>query len=191
MLSSTATGMLAIILSTQVSAALVAFALLSVFLAFSCRTIIGGNESAMNLGEMKVFSATFRERGANLSEHLACELRRTPSRNCLKSLGGTRNAGPQGAQTIPFGPFWPQYTGQISAWSVTRTPFQTVSRRSSTSEEAYSAQWGEKALARAPRSRTSATLGIQLPALKTLPHVSPGGMYQLGVDEDLLYLGLG
>jgi hypothetical protein len=71
--------MLAIILSTQVSAALVAFALLSVFLAFSCRTIIGGNESAMNLGEMKVFSATFRERGANLSEHLACELRRTPS----------------------------------------------------------------------------------------------------------------
>src|SRR5215211_8521809 len=79
MLSSTATGMLAIILSTQVSAALVAFALLSVFLAFSCRTIIGGNESAMNLGEMKVFSATFREQGANLSEHLACELRRTPS----------------------------------------------------------------------------------------------------------------
>src|SRR5215211_1899269 len=131
MLSSTATGMLAIILSTQVSAALVAFALLSVFLAFSCRTIIGGNESAMNLGEMKVFSATFRERGANLSEHLACELRRTPSRNCLKSPGGTRNAGPQGAQTVPFGPFWPQYTGQISAWSVTRTPFQTVSRRSS------------------------------------------------------------
>src|SRR5215213_10937310 len=126
MLSSTATGMLAIILSTQVSAALVAFALLSVFLAFSCRTIIGGNESAMNLGEMKVFSATFRERGANLSEHLACELRRTPSRNCLKSLGGTRNAGPQGTQTVPFGPFWPQFTGQISAWSVTRTPFQTV-----------------------------------------------------------------
>src|SRR5215207_1640685 len=129
MLSSTATGMLAIILSTQVSAALVAFALLSVFLAFSCRTIIGGNESAMNLGEMKVFSATFRERGANLSEHLACELRRTPSRNCLKSPGGTRNAGPQGAQTVAFGLFWPQYTGQISAWSVTRTPFQTVSRR--------------------------------------------------------------
>src|SRR5215211_2952303 len=59
------------------------------------------------------------------------ELLRTPSRNCLKSLGGTRNAGPQGAQTIPFGPFWPQYTGQISAWSVTRTPFQTVSTRSS------------------------------------------------------------
>src|SRR5215213_1548440 len=86
MLSSTATGMLAIILSTQVSAALVAFALLSVFLAFSCRTIIGGNESAMNLGEMKVFSATFRERGANLSEHLACELRRTPSRNCPKRV---------------------------------------------------------------------------------------------------------
>src|SRR5215211_603908 len=128
---------------------------------------------------------------SNLTPCSTGELPRTPSRNCLKSLGGTRNAGPQGAQTIPFGPFWPQYTGQISAWSVTRTPFQTVSMRSSTSEEAYSAQWGEKALARAPRSRTSATPGIQLPALKTLLHVSPGGMYQLGVDEDLLYLGLG
>jgi hypothetical protein len=73
MLSSTATGMLAIVPSTQVSAALVAFALLSVFLAFSCRMIIGGNESAMNLrGDESLFE-TFRERGANLSEHFACE----------------------------------------------------------------------------------------------------------------------
>src|SRR5215211_7445030 len=59
------------------------------------------------------------------------KLRRTPSRNCLKSPGGTRNAGTQGTQTVPFGPFWPRYTGQIHARSVTRTPFQTVSRRSS------------------------------------------------------------
>src|SRR5215217_3625882 len=68
---------------------------------------------------------------------------------------------------------------------------RTPSLRSSTSEEAYSAQWGEKAVASAPRSRTSATPGIQLPALETLLHVSPGSVYQLGVDEDLLYLGLG
>src|ERR671921_818340 len=80
MLSSTATGMLAIVPSTQVSAALVAFALLSVFLAFSCRMIIGGNESAMNLtGDESLFE-TFRERGANLSEHFACELPRTPAK---------------------------------------------------------------------------------------------------------------
>jgi hypothetical protein len=41
------------------------------------------------------------------------------------------------------------------------------------------------------RSRTLATPGIQLPALEILLHVFPGGMHQLGVDEDLLYLGLG
>jgi DDE superfamily endonuclease len=76
MLSSTTTGMLAIIPSTQVSAALVAFALLSVFLAFSYRMIIGGNESAMNLRGDESLFATFRERGANLSEHLACEVPR-------------------------------------------------------------------------------------------------------------------
>jgi hypothetical protein len=40
--------------------------------------IIGGNESAMNLRGDEVFFATFRERGANLSEHLACELPRIP-----------------------------------------------------------------------------------------------------------------
>ena len=81
MLSSTATGMLAIVPSTQVSAALVAFALLSVlFLAFSCRMIIGGNESAMNLRGDEGLFETFRERGANLSEHFACELPRTSAK---------------------------------------------------------------------------------------------------------------
>src|SRR5215210_6304767 len=68
-----------------------------------------------------------------------------------------------------------------------RTPY----RRSSTSEDAYSAQWGEKAVARAATSRTSATPGFKLPALESLLHVSSGSVYQLGVDEDLLYLRLG
>src|SRR5436190_411787 len=48
-------------------------------------------------------------------------------RNCPKSPGGTRNAGTQGTQTVPFGPFWPRYAGQIHSRSVTRTPFRTVS----------------------------------------------------------------
>jgi hypothetical protein len=40
------------------------------------------------------------------------------------------------------------------------------------------------------KRRSSATRGIQLPALEILLHVCPGGMHQLGVDEDLLYLDL-
>jgi hypothetical protein len=40
------------------------------------------------------------------------------------------------------------------------------------------------------KNRTSATSGIELPALKGLLHVSPCGVHQLGVDEDLLYLQL-
>src|SRR5215208_2336073 len=63
--------------------------------------------------------------------------------------------------------------------------------RSSTSEDVYSAQWGEKAVASAATSRTSATPRVQLPALESLLHVSCGSVYQHGVDEDLLYLQLG
>jgi hypothetical protein len=55
-----------------------------------------------------------------------------------KSLRCPRR-GLEGAQ---IGPFKPRYTGQIHAWSVTRTPFQTVSQRRST-KLAYRAEfWG-------------------------------------------------
>src|SRR5918994_2887330 len=83
MLSSTTPGILAIIPSTQVSAALVAFALLSVFfpysLAFSCAMIVGGNESAMNLrGRTSVFEVPCCELGANFRELCTREVRRRP-----------------------------------------------------------------------------------------------------------------
>src|SRR5215210_7119596 len=59
------------------------------------------------------------------------ELLRTPSRNCLKSPEGARNLASEGTEAALFGPFWPRHTDQNDAQSVVRTPFQTVSIRSS------------------------------------------------------------
>src|SRR5215217_6595637 len=54
--------------------------------------------------------------------------------NRLKSPVGARNLASQGIEATLFGLFWPRYNGQIHARSVTQTPFQTVSRRSSTAK---------------------------------------------------------
>ena len=60
--------------------------------------IIGGNESAMNLRGDEVFFATFRERGANLSEHLACELPRIPLLRLSEKVFGQRSKREFGRQ---------------------------------------------------------------------------------------------
>ncbi len=52
-------------------------------------------------------------------------------RNCLKNPEGARNLASQDTEAALCGPFWPQHTEQIDAPSVVRTPFQTVSGRSS------------------------------------------------------------
>jgi hypothetical protein len=52
-------------------------------------------------------------------------------RNCLKSPEGASNVASQGTEAALFGPFQPLYSGQIHVRSVARTPFQTVSKRSS------------------------------------------------------------
>src|ERR687889_2719205 len=69
------------------------------------------------------------------------ELRRTPSRNCLKSPVGTRNGAAQSPDTVLFGLFWSRYTGQFHARSGAQTPFQTVSQR--TSENPQKAKFAE------------------------------------------------
>src|SRR5215203_4181223 len=81
--------------------------------------------------------------------------------------------------------------GEAKGRACYRELLRTPLGRSSTSEDAYSAQWSVKAVARAATSRTSATPRVQLPALESLLHVYSGSVYQLGVDEDLLYLRLG
>ena len=66
----------------------------------------------------------------------ARELLRTPSRNCLKSPEGASDVATQGTEAALLGLFWPRYTDQISAQSGARTPFQTVSTRSSENKPA-------------------------------------------------------
>jgi hypothetical protein len=53
------------------------------------------------------------------------------SQNSVKKRSEKPLSFLQGTKTVQFGPFWPRYTDQIYARSVTRTPFQTVSTRSS------------------------------------------------------------
>ena len=60
-------------------------------------------------------------------KHLTHELRRTPSRNSMKSLGRACNGALQSTEAVPFGPFWPRYTDQIHAWSAAHALFHTVS----------------------------------------------------------------
>jgi len=52
-------------------------------------------------------------------------------RNCLKSPEGASNVASQVLEAVIFGTFGPLYTGQIHVRSDARTPFQTVSKRSS------------------------------------------------------------
>src|SRR5215213_3670282 len=53
----------------------------------------------------------------------ACELPRTPLRDCPKSPSGVHNSALGATETMLFGPFWPPYTGQIHAQSVASTLF--------------------------------------------------------------------
>src|SRR5215203_4331237 len=72
------------------------------------------------------------------------ELPSISARNCLKSPEGASNVASQGTEAALFGPFRPLYTGQIHVRSVARTPFQTVSTR--TSQNSYSTTFVNKSL---------------------------------------------
>src|SRR5215210_6144264 len=119
------------------------------------------------------------------------EVPRTPLGDCMKRSWRSPDGWSSVARNVEIEPCGAVFCAWWGSGSTPIRTFHTVSGRSSTSEDAYSAQWGEKAVARAATSRTSATPGFKLPALESLLHVSSGSVYQLGVDEDLLYLRLG
>ena len=61
----------------------------------------------------------------------AHELLRTPLRNCPKSPTSARGAAPWTAVNPVFGPLNPPHVVRIRLQSLPRTPFRTVSKRSS------------------------------------------------------------
>jgi hypothetical protein len=62
---------------------------------------------------------------------LSNQMDKVELRDCPKSTGSARKVASQVAEATPFGPFWPRYPDQINARSVARTPFRTVSPRTS------------------------------------------------------------
>ena len=109
------------------------------------------------VGHFGAVSKTFEDHGQDLYAELPSSklIHRSAWRNCPKRVGGGCGVALRSTSTALFDPFWPPYASQVYAQSVARTPFRTVSRRSSQNEPStHSGEQGQEAEGPEPRGGT-------------------------------------
>src|SRR5215213_1940243 len=115
----------------------------------------------------------------------ACELPRTPLRDCPKSPSGVHNSALGATETMLFGPFWPPYTGQIHAQSVASTLFGQS--RKDNSRKFGDTKAGGAATPQPCTRRRPNTCGLRPGSLPRLGHTTDFLHHVEGVVVDPLF----